>query len=75
MAKSMVAFAEKALVLFGDSVLGNPAHAELVAGDTYYHETHYAGLVDPEGRVNFYDGQVRVWVVKTIEIVHTMQEP
>jgi F420-non-reducing hydrogenase large subunit len=60
MAKTMVTFAEKALVLFEDSVLGNPAHAELVAGDTYYHETHYAGLVDAEGRVNFYDGQVRV---------------
>ena len=29
-------------------------------GDTYYHETYYAGMVDDNGHVNFYDGTVRV---------------
>jgi F420-non-reducing hydrogenase large subunit len=60
MADALVAMAEKALVIFNDAVLGDEANAAAVTGDTYYHETHYAGLVDPEGRVNFYDGEVRV---------------
>jgi len=60
MANSMADFAEKALEIFESQVLGNPASAEVIAGDTYYHETNYAGLVDKKGRVNFYDGQVRV---------------
>jgi len=60
MATSMVSLAQKSLEIFEQQVLGNPAHAEVIAADTYYHETHYAGLVDDEGRVNFYDGQIRV---------------
>jgi F420-non-reducing hydrogenase large subunit len=60
MAKSLVELAEEALALFENEVLGNPANADTIASDTYYHETHYAGLVDEQGRVNFYDGRVRV---------------
>ena len=60
MAQSMTAFAERALALFENRVLSDPAHAETIGGDTYRHETHYAGLVDDAGRVNFYDGRVRV---------------
>ncbi len=60
MAQSLVGFAETALGLFEDQVLGVETHAQTIASDTYYHETHYAGLVDGDGRVNFYDGQVRV---------------
>ena len=60
MAESLVAFAEKALALFTGSVLADPSSREAIEGDTYYHETYYAGLVDDEGRVNFYDGKVRV---------------
>ena len=56
----LVALARDALQIFADQVLGNQDHAALVAGDVYYHETHYAGLVDPDGKVNFYDGKVRV---------------
>ena len=56
----MVALAQDALGIFRDQVLGNPDYAALVAGDVYYHETHYAGLVDSDGKVNFYDGKVRV---------------
>ena len=36
------------------------ATATLVGSEAYTHETHYAGLVDPEGHPNFYDGRVRV---------------
>ncbi len=60
MATSMVAFAETAVALFEDKVLGDAASAAAIGGDTYYHETHYAGLVDEAGHVDFYDGRVRV---------------
>ena len=60
MAESLVAFSEDSVALFESAVLGDPTSAELIGSDTYYHETHYAGLVDEEGRVNFYDGKVRV---------------
>jgi F420-non-reducing hydrogenase large subunit len=59
MADSLVEFAEESLALFENSVLGDSKNAEVIAGDTYYHETHYAGLVDEKGCVNFYDGRVR----------------
>ena len=60
MAESMAAFVEEALSFFESAVLGDPKHLETIVGDTYYHETHYAGLVDDAGHVNFYDGRVRV---------------
>ena len=60
MARSLVDCAQGAIGLFEKNVLGDAQSAELIGGDTYYHETHYAGLVDDEGRVNFYDGRVRV---------------
>ncbi len=60
MGRSLVAFAQTSLSIFHDLVLKNPTYLEWITGDTYYHETHYAGLVDANGKVNFYDGQVRV---------------
>lgn len=68
MAVSIVAFAEDSLALFEEGVLGNPESAKLIGSDTYYHETHYAGLVDGNGHVNFYDGRVRVVDPKGAEI-------
>ncbi|MBW1879243.1 MAG: Ni/Fe hydrogenase subunit alpha [Deltaproteobacteria bacterium] len=60
MGASLVAFGERCLALWDDAILGRRELVELVTGDTYRHETYYAGLVDPDGKVNFYDGQVRV---------------
>jgi F420-non-reducing hydrogenase large subunit len=60
MAESLVSLAERGLALFTETILGNPDAAALIEGDVYYHETYYAGLVDGAGRVNFYDGKVRV---------------
>ena len=60
MAESLVAFAGKALSFFENELVGCEAIAEMIGSDVYRHETHYAGLVDEEGRVNFYDGRVRV---------------
>jgi len=68
MSNSMVAFSEESLALFENSVLGDPANAEVIAGDTYYHETHYAGLVDENGCVNFYDGKVRAVDPSGVEV-------
>jgi F420-non-reducing hydrogenase large subunit len=59
-AEELVAVAQLSLELFRERVLGEPALAAQIDGDLYYHETHYAGLVDPAGKVNFYDGRVRV---------------
>jgi len=59
MSDSLVEFSEESLALFEESVLGDPKNAEVIGGDTYYHETHYAGLVDEKGCVNFYDGRIR----------------
>jgi F420-non-reducing hydrogenase large subunit len=60
MARSLVDFAAEALSIFERKLLTDPALKEEIEGDTYYHRTHYAGLVDEAGRVNFYDGRIRV---------------
>ena len=60
MGVSLVAFAQQCLDIFQQLVLADPACRAAIEGSAYYHETYYAGLVDPQGKVNFYDGQVRV---------------
>ncbi|HKZ48952.1 MAG TPA: Ni/Fe hydrogenase subunit alpha [Thermoplasmata archaeon] len=46
--------------VFEDVVLKNKAYVDLITSDAYTHRTHYAGLVDSNGRSNFYDGTIRV---------------
>jgi F420-non-reducing hydrogenase large subunit len=60
MAESCVAFAKTALAIFEDAVLKNKEYRDLIVGDIYAHQTYYMGLVDPQGKVNFYEGKVRV---------------
>ena len=60
MAASMTMLAKKGLDLFTGTILEDPAAADLIKGNVYYHETHYAGMVDEQGRVDFYDGKIRV---------------
>lgn len=55
-----VDFAKFSLQVFADLVLANPAYVEWITSETYTHRTYYMGLVDEAGRVNFYDGQLRV---------------
>ena len=55
-----VDFAQFALKLFDDIVLGNPEYVDVVTGDIYKHETYYMGLVDENNKGNFYDGDIRV---------------
>jgi F420-non-reducing hydrogenase large subunit len=58
--REAVAFAQFSLKLFDDIVLSNQAYVDLIKGDTYHLRTHYMGMVDGEGRVNFYDGKLRI---------------
>jgi len=59
-AKDAVDFAQFSLQLLEDVVLKNETYVDLITGDIYRHETYYAGLVDDDNRVDFYDGDVRV---------------
>lgn len=59
-ATSTVEFAKFSLGVLENVVLGNQAYVDLILSDTYAHQTYYMGLVDPAGKVNFYDGEVRV---------------
>jgi F420-non-reducing hydrogenase large subunit len=59
-ARGALDFAGFSLQLFDQLVLGDDAYREMILGDLYTHQTYYAGLVDPAGRVTFYDGRIRV---------------
>jgi F420-non-reducing hydrogenase large subunit len=60
LAKGFVDFAGFTLQVFEDVVLGNPAYVDLITGEVYRQQVHSMGTVDGQGRVNFYDGEVRV---------------
>ncbi len=55
-----VEFAKLALQLFRDLVLKQPEYLDLILNDAYTLKTYYMSLVDQEGKVSFYDGNVRV---------------
>ena len=55
-----IGFGQASLALFDRLVLGNDAYREMILSDIYRDETYYMGLVDEKGRVNFYDGRVRI---------------
>ncbi|MCX6551621.1 MAG: Ni/Fe hydrogenase subunit alpha [Acidobacteria bacterium] len=59
-APGLVAFAQFSLQAFGDIVLKNQAYVDTILAGHYAHRTNYMGTVDPDGRVNFYRGQLRV---------------
>jgi F420-non-reducing hydrogenase large subunit len=58
--REAVEFARFSLRLFDDVVLKNSQYVKLILGDTYVHRTYNMGTVDPDNRVNFYDGKIRV---------------
>jgi F420-non-reducing hydrogenase large subunit len=55
-----VEFAQLAIQIFKDLVLGNKAYLEMILSDAYSLKTYYMSLVDENNKVTFYDGQVRV---------------
>ncbi len=56
----MVDFAGFSLDLFDKMFAEDGSIEELVRGDLYRHETYYAGLVDANDKVTFYDGRIKV---------------
>ena len=58
--QQMVDFAGFSLDLFDKMFAEDGSIEELVTGDLYRHETYYAGLVDANDKVTFYDGRVKV---------------
>ena len=60
MASSSVKFAQFTLQLFHDLVLDNPKYLDMIKSDAYNMRTYYAGTVDANNCVNFYDGDLRV---------------
>jgi F420-non-reducing hydrogenase large subunit len=59
-AKWSIEFAQFTLKIFDQIVLGNKAYVDLITGDAYDHKTYYMGLIDENGKINFYDGKVSV---------------
>jgi len=55
-----VEFAKFALGLFDDRVLNKKEYLDLLFHEALRHRTYYMGVVDAEGKVNFYDGRLRV---------------
>jgi len=55
-----VKFAQFAIKLFEDVVLGNKKYLDLVLSDAYNLNTNYMGLVDKNNKLNFYEGKFKV---------------
>jgi F420-non-reducing hydrogenase large subunit len=60
LARQFVEFGEFTLGVFDKIVLGNKAYLDLILGDVYTHKVYSMGTVDAQGKVNFYDGLIRV---------------
>ena len=58
-AKELLKFSIETVELF-KQFLEKPEYKDIIFGDYYYLETYYAGLVDKNNKINFYDGKVRV---------------
>jgi F420-non-reducing hydrogenase large subunit len=58
--EKMVEFGKFTIKVLNDIVLGNQAYVDLILSDMFAHKTYNMGLVDANGKVNFYDGKVRV---------------
>jgi F420-non-reducing hydrogenase large subunit len=58
--EQMVEFAKFTIQVLNDVVLANKTYVDMILSDTYAHKTYNMGLVDTEGKVNFYEGKVRV---------------
>ena len=58
--EQMVEFAKFTLGVLDSVVLANKAYVDLILSDTYLHKTYNMGLVDANGKINFYEGKVRV---------------
>jgi F420-non-reducing hydrogenase large subunit len=55
-----VEFAQFAIKIFKDLVLGNKEYVDLITSEAYKLKTYYMSLVDENNKVTFYDGKVKV---------------
>ena len=60
MAASCVAFAQATLGVFHEVLLKDGTYKRFISEQAQMLPTYYMGLVDDEGSVNFYDGEVRI---------------
>jgi len=59
-ARQNIDFALFSLGVFEKVVWQNPLYREMVESDVYCHRTYSMGTVDEKGRLNFYDGKLRI---------------
>lgn len=59
-AKKLIDFGKFTLKVLEDAVLKNQKYLDLILGNVYRHRTYYMCLVDARGKVNYYDGRIRV---------------
>lgn len=59
-AADALAFACETMKLFDRVVLGNRVFRNWLNSDIFSSKTYYMGIVDSEGKVNFYDGKIRI---------------
>ena len=59
-AEEAVHFAIDTLKVFHHEILGKKRYRNLMESELFKHQTYYMGMVDNGGRVNFYDGRIRV---------------
>ncbi|MFC1833627.1 Ni/Fe hydrogenase subunit alpha [Thermodesulfobacteriota bacterium] len=53
-------FAQFALKLFKDMVLGDKRYVDMIRSEAYALKTYYMSLVDENNKLNFYEGKVKV---------------
>lgn len=68
-AAALLGFSKFTVKVLDDLVLANQEYLDLILSDAYTHKLHSMGTVDENGRVNFYDGRVRVVDCNGQEIV------
>ncbi|MCX6629948.1 MAG: Ni/Fe hydrogenase subunit alpha [Candidatus Solibacter sp.] len=59
-ARKNIDFALFSLQVFEKIVWQNPVYREMAESDVYCHRTYSMGTVDEQGRLNLYDGQIRI---------------
>ncbi|MEM2294974.1 MAG: Ni/Fe hydrogenase subunit alpha [Candidatus Korarchaeota archaeon] len=58
-AKELLKFSTETVELL-NGILQRSEYKDIIFGDYYHLETYYAGLVDKNNKLNFYDGRIRV---------------
>ena len=59
-AKFLLDFSQMTVNTFEKTVLQSKQHFNLMTNDTYRLKTHYMGMIDEKGKMNIYDGQLKV---------------